>query len=78
MSGGRGQRRIVLDLPNWLGDVIHTLPALFRLLESGAAAAVTALAPAAYLPLVALTGAVASAPTKAKRQQRAISIWSPS
>jgi ADP-heptose:LPS heptosyltransferase len=57
MSGGRGQRRIVLDLPNWLGDVIHTLPALARLFEPGAGATVTALLPGAYLPLVALTGA---------------------
>ena len=57
MSAKREPRRIVLDLPNWLGDVIHTLPALSRLLEPGAAATVTALLPAAYLPVVALTGA---------------------
>jgi ADP-heptose:LPS heptosyltransferase len=57
MSAGKGPRRIVVDLPNWLGDVIHTLPALARLLEPAAAATVTALLPAAYLPLVALTGA---------------------
>ena len=57
MTGGRGPRRIVLDLPNWLGDVIHTLPALARLLEPAAAATLTALVPAAYVPLVALTGA---------------------
>lgn len=57
MSGGRGPRRVVFDLPNWLGDVIHTLPALSRLLEPAAPAAITALIPAAYAPLVALTGA---------------------
>jgi heptosyltransferase-2 len=56
MSGGRGHQRIVLDLPNWLGDVIHTLPALARLLEPAAAASVTVLVPGAYEPLVALAG----------------------
>jgi ADP-heptose:LPS heptosyltransferase len=57
MSGG-GARRVVVDLPNWLGDVIHTLPALFRLLEA-VPATVTALTPPAYAPLVSATGAAA-------------------
>jgi ADP-heptose:LPS heptosyltransferase len=35
---GPAARRVVFDLPNWLGDVIHTLPALARLLEPAAAA----------------------------------------
>jgi ADP-heptose:LPS heptosyltransferase len=56
MSGG-GARRVVVDLPNWLGDVIHTLPALVRLLETAAPATVTALTPSGYAPLVGLTGA---------------------
>lgn len=56
MSDGRGPRRLVFDLPNWLGDVIHTLPALFRLLEA-VPATVTTLTPLAYAALVSVTGA---------------------
>ena len=57
MKTATAPRRLVLDLPNWLGDVVHTLPALARLLDPEARLAVTALVPAAYAKLVGLTGA---------------------
>ena len=69
MKTATAPRRLVLDLPNWLGDVVHTLPALARLLDPEARLAVTALVPAAYATLVGLTGAATIA-----RPRRA-SLW---
>ena len=48
--------RLLVDLPNWLGDLIHAIPALHRL-EAGNRGGVTvAVAPDALVPVVRLLG----------------------
>jgi heptosyltransferase II len=48
--------RVLIDLPNWLGDLIHTLPALQALKEANRRGETWAVAPAAYGPLVEMLG----------------------
>jgi lipopolysaccharide heptosyltransferase II len=48
--------RVLVDLPNWLGDLVHTLPALARLAEANRGGEIWALLPAAHAPLARLIG----------------------
>jgi ADP-heptose:LPS heptosyltransferase len=48
--------RVLVDLPNWLGDLIHALPALARLVEANGGGQTCALLPAAHAPLARLLG----------------------
>jgi len=48
--------RLLVDLPNWLGDFVHTLPALAALKSANRRGATTALLPAAHAPLARLLG----------------------
>jgi len=48
--------RVLFDLPNWLGDFVHTLPALARLQEANRGGENFALLPAAYAPLACWLG----------------------
>jgi ADP-heptose:LPS heptosyltransferase len=43
--------RLLVDMPNWLGDFIHTLPALTRLVEGNERGRTTVLLPAAHARL---------------------------
>ncbi len=48
--------RVLVDLPNWLGDFCHTLPALARLLEGNGRGETWVLLPPAHAPLARLVG----------------------
>jgi heptosyltransferase-2 len=48
--------RVLFDLPNWLGDFVHTLPALARVQEANRGGESIALLPAAYAPLARWLG----------------------
>ena len=48
--------RVLVDLPNWLGDLVHALPALARLHQGNRGGQTWALLPAAHTPLVRLLG----------------------
>lgn len=49
--------RLLFDLPNWLGDFVHTLPATLRLTAANRAGTTTLLLPSAHAPLGRLFGA---------------------
>ncbi len=51
--------RLLLDLPNWLGDFVHALPAALRLTAANRAGTTTLLLPSAHAPLGRLFGAKA-------------------
>jgi ADP-heptose:LPS heptosyltransferase len=51
--------RLLVDLPNWLGDFVHTLPALAALKSANRGGETTALLPAAHAPLARLLGVTA-------------------
>lgn len=58
--------RLLLDLPNWLGDFIHALPALHTLLLANREGETFLLVPAGHQPLAArLGGQVLLRPAKA-------------
>ena len=58
--------RLLVDLPNWLGDFVHALPALEILLAANAQGDTTLLVPAAHVPLARKLGvAVLPRPEKA-------------
>ncbi len=46
--------RVLVDLPNWLGDIVHTLPAVWRLCDAFGPEAVHLAVPHAYAGLGAL------------------------
>ncbi len=48
--------RLLVDLPNWLGDLVHTLPALAGLAHGNRGGETWALLPAAHAPLARLLG----------------------
>jgi lipopolysaccharide heptosyltransferase II len=48
--------RILIDLPNWLGDVVHALPAVAALSAANGRGETSALLPAAYASLARLLG----------------------
>ena len=48
--------RLLVDLPNWLGDLIHTLPALAALARGNREGETWTLLPPAHAPLVRLLG----------------------
>ncbi|MGD1146578.1 MAG: glycosyltransferase family 9 protein [Thermoanaerobaculaceae bacterium] len=48
--------RLLVDLPNWLGDFVHTLPALAALKKANRGGDTTALLPVAHAPLARLLG----------------------
>lgn len=48
--------RLLVDLPNWLGDLIHTLPALAALARGNRGGETWALLPPTHAPLVRLLG----------------------
>jgi ADP-heptose:LPS heptosyltransferase len=48
--------RLLLDMPNWLGDFVHTLPALSRLAAGNARGRTTVLLPEAHARLARLLG----------------------
>jgi len=48
--------RLLVDLPNWLGDFVHTLPALAALRHANRRGETTALLPEAHAPLARLMG----------------------
>ena len=48
--------RVLLDTPNWLGDFVHTLPALSRLAAGNARGRTTVLLPEAHACLAHLLG----------------------
>jgi len=48
--------RLLVDLPNWLGDFVHTLPALAALAGANRRGPTTALLPEAHAPLARLLG----------------------
>ncbi len=56
-----GPRRALLDLPNWLGDVLHALPAVQRLATATAGWQLLVAVPEAFLPLARLVGVAAVA-----------------
>ena len=62
--------RLLVDLPNWLGDVIHALPALDTLRTANRGPTV-ALAPDRYVPLLQAMGFAAES-----RPRRAAFAWS--
>jgi heptosyltransferase-2 len=49
--------RVLLDLPNWLGDFIHALPPLARLCACNGGGETWVTLPPAHAPLAQLTGA---------------------
>ncbi len=53
--------RVLVDLPNWLGDFVHALPALAALRNANRRGETVALLPAAYVPLARLLGVTAIA-----------------
>ncbi len=48
--------RLLVDLPNWLGDFVHALPALTGLVSANRGGRTTVLLPAAHAPLAELLG----------------------
>lgn len=48
--------RVLVDLPNWLGDLVHALPALVSLRRGNRGGETWALLPAAHAPLARLVG----------------------
>jgi ADP-heptose:LPS heptosyltransferase len=48
--------RVLVDLPNWLGDFVHTMPALSRLGAANRGGETCVLLPAAHAPLAKLLG----------------------
>jgi heptosyltransferase-2 len=48
--------RLLVDLPNWLGDFVHTLPALQRMLDANRPGETTVLLPARHAALARLLG----------------------
>ena len=48
--------RLLVDSPNWLGDFVHTLPALAALRSANRSGETTLLLPAAHAPLARLLG----------------------
>jgi heptosyltransferase-2 len=48
--------RVLVDLPNWLGDLVHALPALASLRHGNHGGETWALLPAAHTPLARLLG----------------------
>lgn len=48
--------RLLIDLPNWLGDLLHSVPAVAAIREANQKGETWALAPAAHGPLVGLLG----------------------
>jgi heptosyltransferase-2 len=48
--------RVLVDLPNWLGDFVHALPALASLRQANPNGETGALLPAAHAPLARLLG----------------------
>jgi ADP-heptose:LPS heptosyltransferase len=48
--------RVLVDLPNWLGDFVHALPALAGLRQANPGGETWALLPAAHAPLARLLG----------------------
>jgi len=48
--------RLLVDMPNWLGDFVHTLPALGALLAGNRGGVTTVLVPPAHVPLARLVG----------------------
>jgi ADP-heptose:LPS heptosyltransferase len=48
--------RVLVDLPNWLGDLVHTFPALATLRRGNPGGETWALLPAAHAPLARLFG----------------------
>ncbi len=48
--------RVLLDMPNWLGDFVHALPALSRLLEGNARGKTSVLLPAAHARVARILG----------------------
>lgn len=48
--------RVLVDLPNWLGDLVHALPALASLHHGNRGGETWALLPAAHTPLARLLG----------------------
>ncbi len=51
--------RLLVDLPNWLGDFVHALPALAALKGANRGGATTVLLPASHAPLARLLGVAA-------------------
>lgn len=49
--------RLLVDLPNWLGDFVHALPSLEILLSANAQGETTLLLPASHVPLTRNFGA---------------------
>lgn len=47
---------MLVDLPNWLGDLVHALPALQALVRANRGGETTALLPEAYVPLGRMMG----------------------
>jgi len=50
--------RLLVDLPNWLGDFVHALPALAALKDANRGGATAVLLPASHAPLARLLGVV--------------------
>jgi len=48
--------RLLIDMPNWLGDFVHTLPALARLVEGNARGRTAVLLPGPHARLARLLG----------------------
>lgn len=48
---GRLPTRLLIDLPNWLGDLVHALPALRAMVRANREGETTLLLPEAHLPL---------------------------
>jgi heptosyltransferase-2 len=48
--------RVLVDLPNWLGDLVHTLPALAELRRGNRGGETWALLPASHAPVARLIG----------------------
>jgi len=48
--------RVLVDLPNWLGDLVHALPALVSLRRGNHGGETWALGPSGHAPLVRLLG----------------------
>jgi heptosyltransferase-2 len=62
--------RLLVDLPNWLGDVVHSAPALLALTAANRGGGTTVLLPPAYAGLVAGLGVSAL-----ERPRRAAFGW---
>ena len=49
--------RLLVDLPNWLGDFVHTLPAMQALLAANRSGETTLLVPMSHVTLARDLGA---------------------